>query len=91
MPGVIPREGARTYEITLRVSPNTDWKHLMQPYKDYFQRTHGPVKYRFNCGADRDGTGHPAITVVRCTIRSGCGSSPIRGASTATAMTCCRG
>jgi len=42
----IPPQGARTFAMKLRVSPDRDWKHLLQPYKDHFLATFGPVQYR---------------------------------------------
>ena len=45
-PAAIPPRGARTFDIRLRVSPNRDWKHLLQPYREHFQRAFGPVRYR---------------------------------------------
>lgn len=44
-PQPVAHEGAVTVEIQLRVSTNCDWKHLLQPYKSYFQATHGPKQY----------------------------------------------
>jgi hypothetical protein len=41
----IPAGGARTFGLTIRVSGNTDWRHLLQPYKDWFTRVLGPVRY----------------------------------------------
>lgn len=45
VPSAVPAGGARSYTLKLRVSANTDWKHLLQPYKDHFLATYGPVKY----------------------------------------------
>ncbi len=42
----IPARGARTLEMKLRVSPDRDWKHLLAPYREHFQRTFGPVRYK---------------------------------------------
>lgn len=44
--GQVPPLGARTFSFTLRVSTDTDWKHLLQPYKDWFRATLGPVRYK---------------------------------------------
>jgi hypothetical protein len=45
-PRRVPREGAATVEFLLRVSANTDWKHLLAPYKAHFTATYGAVRYR---------------------------------------------
>lgn len=42
----IPPGGARRIELTLRVSPDTDWRHLLQPYKDQFLSTFGNLAYK---------------------------------------------
>lgn len=41
----IPAEGARTFQMVMRVSTRKDWQHLLQPYQEYFQRLFGQVKY----------------------------------------------
>lgn len=41
----VPPRGARSYAMLLRVSANTDWKHLLQPYREHFTATFGPVRY----------------------------------------------
>lgn len=41
----IPAGGAKTFAMQMRVSTNTRWKHLLEPYKDYFVKTCGPVRY----------------------------------------------
>jgi hypothetical protein len=41
----IPPDGALAFEMTLRVSRNTDWKHLLEPYRAHFRKTFGPVRY----------------------------------------------
>ena len=41
----IPAGGAKTFQLRMRVSADTDWKHLLQPYKDYFLETYGPIRY----------------------------------------------
>ena len=43
--GTVPPRGALTFSFTLRVSPSTDWEHLLQPYKNWFRETLGPVRY----------------------------------------------
>ena len=42
----VPARGARTFDMKLRVSPNQDWKHLLEPYREHFQRTFGSVRYK---------------------------------------------
>jgi len=44
-PVPIPPRGARTFDVRLRVSPDRDWKHLLEPYREHFQATFGPVRY----------------------------------------------
>jgi hypothetical protein len=41
----VPARGARTFDMKLRVSPNVDWHHLLEPYRQHFQATFGPVRY----------------------------------------------
>lgn len=41
-----PAGGARTYAMKLRISPNRQWQHLLEPYREHFQRTFGPVRYK---------------------------------------------
>jgi hypothetical protein len=36
---------ARTFGLKLRVSPRTEWKHLLEPYKDWFRAVLGPAQY----------------------------------------------
>ena len=36
---------ARTFHMKLRVSANTDWKHLLAPYKQHLTALVGPVQY----------------------------------------------
>lgn len=43
--GPVPPRGAATFDLRLRVSPDRDWRHLLSPYKEHFQRTYGPVQY----------------------------------------------
>ena len=45
-PVPIPPRGARTFDLRIRVSPNRDWKHLLEPYREHFQNTFGPVRYQ---------------------------------------------
>ena len=42
----IPACGARTLEMKLRVSPDRNWKHLLEPYREHFQQTFGTVRYK---------------------------------------------
>jgi len=42
----IPPRGAKTFDMRLRVSPNVDWRHLLAPYREHFQSTFGPVRYK---------------------------------------------
>lgn len=42
----VPARGARTFDLKLRVSPSQDWKHLLEPYREHFQQTFGPVRYK---------------------------------------------
>ncbi|MCY3020884.1 MAG: hypothetical protein NTW87_17850 [Planctomycetota bacterium] len=42
----IPPRGAQTLDLKLRVSPERDWKHLLQPYREHFQETFGAVRYK---------------------------------------------
>ena len=44
----IPPRGARTIDLKLRVSRDRDWKHLLEPYREHFQATFGPVRYKAN-------------------------------------------
>lgn len=45
LPWIVPRRGARTFEMKLRVSPDSDWKHLLAPYREHFRSTFGEVRY----------------------------------------------
>jgi hypothetical protein len=45
-PVPIPPRGALTFDLRLRVSPNRDWQHLLAPYREHFQNTFGPVRYK---------------------------------------------
>jgi hypothetical protein len=42
----VPPRGAVTCDLKLRVSPNRDWKHLLEPYREHFQNTFGGVRYK---------------------------------------------
>lgn len=42
----VPARGAATIDFKLRVSGNRDWKHLLKPYRDHFQKTFGLVRYK---------------------------------------------
>jgi hypothetical protein len=42
----IPPRGARTLDLRLRFSTHRDWKHLLEPYREHFQNTFGPVRYQ---------------------------------------------
>ncbi len=44
-PEPIPPGGALTFELVLRVSPDTDWRHLLTPYKTLFRQNHGEQRY----------------------------------------------
>jgi hypothetical protein len=42
----VPARGAHTFDLKLRVSPERDWKHLLEPYREHFRQTFGEVKYK---------------------------------------------
>jgi hypothetical protein len=42
----IPARGAATFDLRMRVSPDRDWKHLLEPYREHFQKTFGAVQYK---------------------------------------------
>ncbi|MBV9866989.1 MAG: hypothetical protein JO316_16675 [Abitibacteriaceae bacterium] len=42
----VPSRGAMTFDLRLRISPNRDWHYLLEPYRQEFQRTYGPVRYK---------------------------------------------
>jgi len=42
---IAPR-GAQTFDLRMRVSPDRDWKHLLEPYREHFQQTFGAVEYK---------------------------------------------
>ena len=37
----IPAGGARTFSVTFRFSPNTEWTHLLEPYRRHLHATFG--------------------------------------------------
>lgn len=45
-PTPVPPRGAVTVDLRLRVSPDCDWKHLLEPYREHFQATFGKLQYR---------------------------------------------
>jgi hypothetical protein len=42
----VPARGSRTFDLRLRVSPDRDWRHLLEPYREHFQQTFGRVQYK---------------------------------------------
>ncbi|HLX63997.1 MAG TPA: hypothetical protein VKX17_22185 [Planctomycetota bacterium] len=42
----IPARGAQTFDLRLRASPDCDWHHLLEPYREHFTATFGPVQYK---------------------------------------------
>jgi len=46
VPAAIPPGGARTFAMTMRVSRNRNWQHLLEPYRAHFTATFGPVRYK---------------------------------------------
>lgn len=42
----VPSGGSVTVGIRIRVSAEMDWKHLLAPYREIFQKLHGPVQYQ---------------------------------------------
>jgi len=42
----VAARGARTFDLKIRVSRNRNWKHLLEPYREHFQATFGPVRYQ---------------------------------------------
>ncbi|MDQ2731985.1 MAG: hypothetical protein M3Y56_10025, partial [Armatimonadota bacterium] len=42
----VPARGAATFDFKIRVSPNRDWKHLLEPYRDEFRSAYGLVQYK---------------------------------------------
>jgi hypothetical protein len=38
-------EGARTYAFRMRISQDTSWQHLLEPYRDQFTALAGPLAY----------------------------------------------
>ena len=44
--GLLPPGATRTYTLAVRAAPAaSNWLETVVPYRDYFQRTYGPVKY----------------------------------------------
>ena len=43
--GPVPPQGALTFHFGIRVSPTTDWKHLITPYRDYLHTQLGGMQY----------------------------------------------
>lgn len=44
--GELPPGATRTYTLAVRAAPaSASWLETVVPYRDYFQRTYGPVKY----------------------------------------------
>lgn len=42
----IPPDGALAFDMVLRVSANDlTWEHLLEPYRQHFRKTFGPVRY----------------------------------------------
>jgi len=46
VPAEVPPSGARTFVLRLRVSAKSDWRHLLAPYKAWFAKAHGEVRYK---------------------------------------------
>jgi hypothetical protein len=44
----VPAGGAATFDFAIRVSSDRDWKHLLQKYRQYFQQTYGPLRYKLD-------------------------------------------
>jgi hypothetical protein len=42
----VPPLGARTFVLGIRVSPNGDWRHLLEPYRQHLAATLGPGQYK---------------------------------------------
>ena len=42
----VPPRGAQTFAMKLRVSPDREWTHLLEPYKEHFTQTFGTVAYK---------------------------------------------
>ena len=42
----VAARGAKTFDLKIRVSRNRDWKHLLEPYREHFRATFGPVRYQ---------------------------------------------
>lgn len=46
VPAEIPPQGARTFILRMRVSPNADWKHLLEPWKQQLRSARGEIRYK---------------------------------------------
>lgn len=42
----IPARGAATIDLKIRISPNRDWKHLLEIYREHFRATFGAARYQ---------------------------------------------
>ncbi len=42
----VPAGGANSFQFILRLSREKRWSHLLEPYRDYFQKVLGPVRYQ---------------------------------------------
>jgi hypothetical protein len=42
----VPPRGARTLDFKIRISRDTKWQYLLEPYRDHFQTTFGPAQYK---------------------------------------------
>lgn len=42
----VSARGATTVDLRLRVSPNRNWKHLLEIYREHFRATFGPARYQ---------------------------------------------
>jgi hypothetical protein len=42
----VPPGGAATFQFSLIISQNRDWKHLLENYRQYFTKTYGSVQYK---------------------------------------------
>lgn len=45
-PAPLPAGGAAAFDMKMRLSRNTQWKHLLDPYKEFFQATYGQIRYK---------------------------------------------
>jgi len=61
----VPPRGSATFDFSLRISPDRDWKHLLEKYREHFQKTFGPVQYKLDArfiGTDYLNGGAPSIS-----------------------------